>query len=36
MQGFWAKYQSEFDYAADISFEATVGAAREILMMLED
>jgi len=35
LRGFWKKYQSEFYYAADISFEATVGAAKEILEMLE-
>jgi predicted nucleotidyltransferase component of viral defense system len=31
MRGFWAKYQSEFDYAKRISFEDAIGAAREIL-----
>jgi predicted nucleotidyltransferase component of viral defense system len=31
MQGFWAKYQSDFDYAADISFEAAVSTAREVM-----
>ena len=34
MQGFWKKYQSEFDYASDISFNAAVGAAKEILSAL--
>jgi len=31
MQGFWEKYRSSFDYAADIPFEAAVGTAKEIL-----
>jgi predicted nucleotidyltransferase component of viral defense system len=31
MQGFWAKYQTDYEYAADITFEAAVGAAKEIL-----
>jgi hypothetical protein len=35
MRGFWIKYQSEFDYASDISFEATVDTAREILSVLD-
>jgi predicted nucleotidyltransferase component of viral defense system len=35
MQGFWGKYQSEFDYAANISFETAVGAAKDIMTMLK-
>jgi predicted nucleotidyltransferase component of viral defense system len=35
MQGFWKKYQSEFDYAADISFDAAVGTAKEIMSALD-
>ena len=31
MRGFWAKYQSDFDYAGDISFEDAIGTAREIM-----
>jgi predicted nucleotidyltransferase component of viral defense system len=34
MRGFWIKYQSGFDYAKGISFEAVVGAAKEILSAL--
>jgi predicted nucleotidyltransferase component of viral defense system len=35
MQGFWTRYQNEFDYAKGISFEAAVGAATEILSALQ-
>ena len=31
MQGYWKKYQHDFDYAASISFGDTVGAARDIM-----
>jgi predicted nucleotidyltransferase component of viral defense system len=31
MRGFWAKYQSEFDYAKKINFEEAIDTAREIL-----
>lgn len=31
MQGFWRKYQSDYEYSADITFEAVVNAAKEIL-----
>jgi hypothetical protein len=31
MQGFWEKYRSDFDYAADIPFAAAVDTAKEIL-----
>lgn len=34
MQGFWRKYQSEFDYAAEISFEEAIGAAKRVLATL--
>jgi predicted nucleotidyltransferase component of viral defense system len=34
MGNFWTKYQSEFDYAKDVSFEATADVAREILAAL--
>jgi predicted nucleotidyltransferase component of viral defense system len=34
MQGFWTKYQGEFDYVSDISFEAAVGTARDILAQI--
>jgi predicted nucleotidyltransferase component of viral defense system len=35
MQGFWMKYQTDYDYAADISFEAAVDAAKEILNTID-
>jgi len=34
MQMFWKKYQAEFNYANDITFEMAVGAAREIMEKL--
>jgi hypothetical protein len=36
MQGFWKRYQAEFDYSANITFEAAVGVAKEILSVMED
>lgn len=35
IRGFWKNYQSEFNYAKGISFEAVIGAAKEILSVLE-
>jgi len=35
MQRFWKKYQADFNYAHDIPFEATIGAAKEIMAMLD-
>jgi len=34
MQRFWKKYQTDFDYAHDISFEMAIGAATEIMVAL--
>ena len=34
MRGFWKKYQTDFDYAHDISFEAAIGTVTEIMMEL--
>jgi predicted nucleotidyltransferase component of viral defense system len=31
MQRFWTMYKSDYEYAKDIAFEATIGAAKEIL-----
>jgi hypothetical protein len=31
MQGFWAKYQMDYEYATDISFDAAIGVTKEIL-----
>jgi predicted nucleotidyltransferase component of viral defense system len=31
MQGFWRKYQKDFSYASDISFEDTITAAKELM-----
>jgi predicted nucleotidyltransferase component of viral defense system len=33
MQGFWRKYRSNFDYAADIPFEVAVDTAKDILVL---
>ena len=35
MQGFWKKYQTDFDYARDISFEAAISAINEVMAMLD-
>jgi predicted nucleotidyltransferase component of viral defense system len=35
LQGFWKKYRGEFHYAADISFEAVIGATKEIMAMVD-
>jgi predicted nucleotidyltransferase component of viral defense system len=35
MQRFWSRYQKDFDYASDISFETVVRTAKEILLVLE-
>jgi len=34
MRGFWKKYQTDFDYAHDISFEAAIDAIMEIMTEL--
>jgi predicted nucleotidyltransferase component of viral defense system len=34
MQGFWAKYQHDFDYVSGISFETTVETAKEIMAQI--
>ncbi len=36
MQGFWAKYRQDFEYASDISFGDAVGAVHEILAQVYD
>jgi len=34
MQGFWKKYQTDFDYARDISFEAAIDTINEVMTIL--
>ena len=34
-QGFWKKYQSDFDYAKDISFEDIINVIRNIITILK-
>jgi predicted nucleotidyltransferase component of viral defense system len=34
MHGFWTRYQTDYDYAADITFGETIEAAKEILGLI--
>jgi len=34
MQGFWKKYQTDFNYTSGISFEATIDVAKKIMTVL--
>jgi hypothetical protein len=36
MQVFWTKYQADYDYASDITFEVAVDAAKEILDLINN